>query len=237
EEVVADVVPVPAHPLALVQVPDDVGRLGAGVVVGRVGVVDEDGHDRVVVARRRLLAGGVADPPRARHDVGPGRRVGGRLACGGLRGGLGGAFDAVGAQHQGDGGGHARQTAERHRDRPGQARGAGPAGCPGGAALPRPSRSPGDTHGSIVGPAGGGPERKAACVDLLDILLLLIVLAYAASGYRRGLLAGCVSLAGFVGGAVIGVWLLPWVMDLVTPGTTTATVTAVFTVLLPAVAG
>ncbi|MEU3945067.1 MarP family serine protease [Streptomyces sp. NPDC029526] len=74
-------------------------------------------------------------------------------------------------------------------------------------------------------------------MDLLDILLLLIVLAYAASGYRRGLLAGCVSLAGFVGGAVIGVWILPWVMDLVTPGTTRATVTAVLTVLLPAVVG
>ncbi|MBT2423928.1 MarP family serine protease [Streptomyces sp. ISL-22] len=72
-------------------------------------------------------------------------------------------------------------------------------------------------------------------MDLLDILLLLIVLAYAASGYRRGLVAGCVSLAGFVGGAVIGVWLLPWMMDLVTPGTTQATVTAVLTVLLPAV--
>jgi uncharacterized membrane protein required for colicin V production len=55
-------------------------------------------------------------------------------------------------------------------------------------------------------------------VDLLDILLLLVVLAYAASGYRRGLVAGCVSLAGFVGGAVVGVWVLPWVMDLVTPG-------------------
>lgn len=74
-------------------------------------------------------------------------------------------------------------------------------------------------------------------MDLLDILLLLVVLAYAASGYRRGLLAGCVSLAGFVGGAVIGVWILPWVMDLVTAGTTGATVTAVFTVLLPAVVG
>ncbi|MEU9349452.1 MarP family serine protease [Streptomyces griseoloalbus] len=74
-------------------------------------------------------------------------------------------------------------------------------------------------------------------MDLLDILLLLVVLAYAASGYRRGLVAGCVSLAGFVGGAVVGVWILPWVMDLVTPGTTRATVTAVFTVLLPAVAG
>ncbi|GGW83409.1 MarP family serine protease [Streptomyces lomondensis] len=74
-------------------------------------------------------------------------------------------------------------------------------------------------------------------MDLLDILLLLVVLAYAASGYRRGLVAGCVSLAGFVGGAVIGVWILPWVMGLVEPGTTRATVTAVFTVLLPAVVG
>ncbi|MEU7716411.1 MarP family serine protease [Streptomyces tibetensis] len=74
-------------------------------------------------------------------------------------------------------------------------------------------------------------------MDLLDILLLLVVLAYAASGYRRGLVAGCVSLAGFVGGAVVGVWILPWVMDLVQAGTTRATLTAVFTVLLPAVVG
>ncbi|GAB2772884.1 MarP family serine protease [Streptomyces chlorus] len=74
-------------------------------------------------------------------------------------------------------------------------------------------------------------------MDLLDILLLLVVLAYAASGYRRGLLAGCVSLAGFVGGAVVGVWILPWVMDLVPSGTTGATVTALVTVLLPAAAG
>ncbi|MDN0194671.1 MarP family serine protease [Streptomyces sp. S.PNR 29] len=74
-------------------------------------------------------------------------------------------------------------------------------------------------------------------MDLLDILLALAVLAYAASGYRRGLVAGCVSFAGFVGGAVVGVWVLPWMMNLVEPGTTAATVTAVFTVLLPAVVG
>ncbi|MCX4574526.1 MarP family serine protease [Streptomyces sp. NBC_01571] len=73
-------------------------------------------------------------------------------------------------------------------------------------------------------------------MDLLDILLMLVILAYAASGYRRGLVAGCVSLAGFVGGAVIGVWVLPWMMDLVTAGTS-ATVTAVLTVLVPAVVG
>ncbi|CAM5537111.1 Serine protease OS=Streptomyces alboniger OX=132473 GN=CP975_19260 PE=4 SV=1 [Streptomyces alboniger] len=74
-------------------------------------------------------------------------------------------------------------------------------------------------------------------MDLLDILLLLVIFAYAASGYRRGLVAGCVSFAGFVGGAVIGVWVLPWMMDLATPGTTAATVTAVLTVLVPAVLG
>ncbi|MDQ1044845.1 MarP family serine protease [Streptomyces sp. V4I2] len=74
-------------------------------------------------------------------------------------------------------------------------------------------------------------------MDLLDILLLLVILAYAAAGYRRGLVAGCVSLAGFVGGAVIGVWALPWVMDLASPGTTAATVTAVLTVLGPAAVG
>ncbi|GAB3179245.1 MarP family serine protease [Streptomyces incanus] len=74
-------------------------------------------------------------------------------------------------------------------------------------------------------------------MHLLDILLLPVILAYAASGYRRGLLAGCVSLAGFVGGALVGVWILPWVMDLVTPGTAGATVTALVTVLLPAAAG
>jgi S1-C subfamily serine protease len=74
-------------------------------------------------------------------------------------------------------------------------------------------------------------------VDLLDLLLVLVILVYAVSGYRRGLVAGCVSLAGFVGGAAVGVWILPWVMDLVTRGTTTATVTAVLTVLVPAVVG
>ncbi len=50
-------------------------------------------------------------------------------------------------------------------------------------------------------------------------------------------MAGCVSLAGFVGGAVVGVWILPWVMDAVSAGGTAATVTAVLTVLVPAAVG
>ncbi|MGW1804037.1 MarP family serine protease [Streptomyces sp. NPDC002078] len=74
-------------------------------------------------------------------------------------------------------------------------------------------------------------------MDLLDLVLVLVMLGYAVSGYRRGLVAGCVSLAGFVGGAVIGVWVLPWVTGLVERGTTQATALAVATVLVPAVVG
>ncbi|MGP3988759.1 MarP family serine protease [Streptomyces sp. 3N207] len=74
-------------------------------------------------------------------------------------------------------------------------------------------------------------------MNLLDLLLIFAALAYAGSGYRRGLVAGLVSLAGFVGGAVLGVWLLPFVLDLAERGTTTATVLALLTVLAPALAG
>ncbi|OIK03425.1 MarP family serine protease [Streptomyces monashensis] len=74
-------------------------------------------------------------------------------------------------------------------------------------------------------------------MDLLDLVLVLVIFVYAVSGYRRGLVAGCVSLAGFVGGAVLGVWVLPWVAGLVARGTAEATVLAVMTVLVPAVVG
>ncbi|GHI08267.1 serine protease [Streptomyces cellostaticus] len=74
-------------------------------------------------------------------------------------------------------------------------------------------------------------------MDLLDLVLVLVVLVYAASGYRRGLVAGCLSLAGFVGGAVVGVWVLPWVTGLVARGSAAATVLAVVTVLMPGMVG
>ncbi|KUN26046.1 serine protease [Streptomyces corchorusii] len=74
-------------------------------------------------------------------------------------------------------------------------------------------------------------------MDLLDLVLVLVIVVYAVSGYRRGLVAGCVSLTGFVGGAAVGVWVLPWVTGQVERGTATATVLAVLTVLVPAVVG
>ncbi|MBE9499332.1 MarP family serine protease [Streptomyces sp. GKU 257-1] len=74
-------------------------------------------------------------------------------------------------------------------------------------------------------------------MNLLDLLLIVAALAYAGAGYHRGLVAGLVSLAGFVGGATLGVWLLPYVLRLADRGTTTATLLALLTVLVPALAG
>lgn len=74
-------------------------------------------------------------------------------------------------------------------------------------------------------------------MNLLDVLLVLAAIAYAVSGYRRGLVASCVLLAGFVGGAVVGVWALPFLLRGITPGTVASFVVALLVVMVPAVMG
>ncbi|RKN10100.1 MarP family serine protease [Streptomyces radicis] len=74
-------------------------------------------------------------------------------------------------------------------------------------------------------------------MNVLDLLLLVAVFAAAVSGFQRGLIAGVVSLVGFVGGAALGVWLLPFFVDHVEPGSVTATVVALLVVLVPAAVG
>ena len=74
-------------------------------------------------------------------------------------------------------------------------------------------------------------------MNLLDVLLVLAAVGYAVSGYRRGLVASCILLAGFVVGALIGVWLLPYPLRLVPQGSAAAFVLALATVLLPASVG
>ncbi|MBW1596108.1 MarP family serine protease [Streptomyces sp. JJ38] len=74
-------------------------------------------------------------------------------------------------------------------------------------------------------------------MNLLDVVLLLAVASFAVAGYQRGLVTALVALAGFLGGAVVGVWLLPFTLGLVQEGSGAATATAVLTVLLPAGAG
>ncbi len=74
-------------------------------------------------------------------------------------------------------------------------------------------------------------------MNLLDLVLVLAAVGYAASGYRRGLVASCILLAGFIGGAVVGVWALPFALHPFTPGTPAAYAVAVLVVLAPAAIG
>ncbi|RKN42992.1 MarP family serine protease [Streptomyces hoynatensis] len=74
-------------------------------------------------------------------------------------------------------------------------------------------------------------------MNLLDLLLLVAVVLSAVPGYQRGLLAGVVALAGFVGGAALGVWLLPYLVKPTDPGSAPATLLALLVVLVPAAAG
>ena len=44
---------------------------------------------------------------------------------------------------------------------------------------------------------------------LFDILLSFVLVAYAITGYRQGLIASIASIIGFLGGSLIGMWKLP----------------------------
>ncbi len=74
-------------------------------------------------------------------------------------------------------------------------------------------------------------------MNLLDLVLVLAAVAYAVSGYHRGLVASCILLAGFIGGAVAGLWALPFALRPFTPGTVSAYAVAMFVVLFPAAVG
>jgi len=49
-------------------------------------------------------------------------------------------------------------------------------------------------------------------MDLLDLIIILICVGFAISGYRQGFVVGMMSFIGFVGGLLVGVWLVPDVM-------------------------
>lgn len=52
----------------------------------------------------------------------------------------------------------------------------------------------------------------------LDVVLLLVLLGYAVSGFRQGLLVGALSVGGFLLGAVVGMSLLPDLVGAWAPG-------------------
>ncbi|GGK11694.1 acid resistance periplasmic serine protease MarP [Pilimelia terevasa] len=58
----------------------------------------------------------------------------------------------------------------------------------------------------------------------LDYLLILLMLAFAFSGYRQGFVTGALSFTGFFGGAVVGLQVGPWLANQVIDPTFKVTV-------------
>ncbi|MBA4862011.1 CvpA family protein [Streptomyces sp. PSKA54] len=74
-------------------------------------------------------------------------------------------------------------------------------------------------------------------MTLLDLLIALAVLLFAASGFRRGLVASLAVLALTTAGALLGLALLPWVLDKVGDSSAAVNTATLLTVLVPAATG
>ncbi len=56
-------------------------------------------------------------------------------------------------------------------------------------------------------------------MDLLDLILIIVAIAFAVSGYRQGFVVGVLSFVGFVGGLLLGLWIVPLVIQRFTSNT------------------
>ncbi|MFI6792410.1 MarP family serine protease [Nonomuraea sp. NPDC050383] len=73
--------------------------------------------------------------------------------------------------------------------------------------------------------------------DLLDLILIGLVIAFGVSGYRQGFIIGVMSFVGFIGGAVLGVFIAPPVSKAVVDGDTPQALLAIVIVFLSATIG
>ncbi|MEV4113496.1 MarP family serine protease [Nonomuraea sp. NPDC049695] len=73
--------------------------------------------------------------------------------------------------------------------------------------------------------------------DLLDLILIGLVVAFGISGYRQGFIIGVMSFVGFVGGAVLGVFIAPPISKAVVSGDTPQALLAIVIVFLAATIG
>ena len=72
---------------------------------------------------------------------------------------------------------------------------------------------------------------------LLDLLLIVLVIAFGISGYRQGFIVGLLSFVGFVGGGVLGILIAPPITTAVVSGDAAQSLMAVTIVFLTAMAG
>lgn len=73
-------------------------------------------------------------------------------------------------------------------------------------------------------------------MDLLDLILIVVAISFAISGYRQGFVVGVLSFVGFVGGLMLGLWLVPIVMQNFTASLVISTI-SLCAVLVLAVVG
>src|SRR6202161_2128400 len=73
--------------------------------------------------------------------------------------------------------------------------------------------------------------------DLLDLILIVLVVAFAVAGYRQGFIIGVLSFAGFIGGGAIGAVFGPKIARAVTSNTGWEAVTAQIVGVLVALHG
>ncbi|GIH80374.1 MarP family serine protease [Planobispora longispora] len=73
--------------------------------------------------------------------------------------------------------------------------------------------------------------------DLLDLILIGLMIAFAVSGYRQGFIIGAMSFIGFVGGVLLGVFIAPPIAGAVIDGETERALLAIVIVFLTAIVG
>ena len=73
--------------------------------------------------------------------------------------------------------------------------------------------------------------------DLLDVILIVLVIAFGVAGYRQGFIIGVLSFAGFLGGGAIGALIGPRIARVITHNPGWQAVTAIIVVFLCAMIG
>ncbi|HEY2641533.1 MAG TPA: MarP family serine protease [Streptosporangiaceae bacterium] len=73
--------------------------------------------------------------------------------------------------------------------------------------------------------------------DLLDVILLVLIAAFAVAGYRQGFIIGVLSLAGFVVGVAAGAYIAPGISRLLAKSAPWQAFIAILVVFLAAVVG
>ncbi|GAA2377579.1 MarP family serine protease [Nonomuraea africana] len=73
--------------------------------------------------------------------------------------------------------------------------------------------------------------------DLLDLILIGLVIAFGISGYRQGFVIGAFSFVGFIGGALLGIFIAPPISKAVVEGETEQALLAIVIVFLTATVG